>query len=369
MKIFVSIILLSSFINLACKKNESTQTASSATVSTVELESKLHLLDASTSKVGVSSIAVSLGDFGVSVPTFTIDYSNNNFVQILRCAASYHQSLEEQYAKVAASTDYKERRWPWDDAFGNPTFCKVVSTKTSAKEYADLAASNGRFFYIINPCVTAEFSTSKQEECSYNLTFTDNFEFKDALSDQFTLQASKLGEAESTYDGTVLLFMGLTQSLMDLQNSCLVQFQNEQAKKDAQQFWGDIGTVIGGSVLTGVLGFLGPRLIKNKSGNFSKAVQKHPYIAAGAVMTGAAGIATIIRRITSTGAALGPSCAQAEKVANLIQEMKDKNILSKAQEAIITESNKLSALNTQFSGYDVCVLTADPGACAKGTKQ
>ncbi len=255
---FLSVLTLVSLGILACKHNAAaTDTATPANSlqnsGTTSSGSQFQLIDVSNSKVGISPVTVSLKNFGVMVPSFTIEYRNNNYVQILRCAASFRQELETEFSQVAANNNLSIRQWPWLDAFGNSIFCDVVTTQTTAKEYADLAAPNGNFFYVINPCVSSEFSTTGQNACSFNLTCTDNFQFSGSLSSQFILQAAQLNQAQSQYDGLVLQFLGLVQELMNDQNSCLAEFQNAQAKQNAEEGWADIGTVAGGIVGTAFL--------------------------------------------------------------------------------------------------------------------
>lgn len=367
MRFVLTLLLLSS-----CKwKQTAPEASSSNTSKQLSKTPAFHLFDPNTSRVESSNILVQISSFGVKVPSFNLDYSNNTYVQILRCGAAFHSFLEDQYKQVANEKKAEDRKWVWVDTLGNTRFCRIVTLMTNAKTYADLAAPNGNFFYVINPCVSADYSQTGKDECSYALTFTQNFQFSDALSDAFILESAKLADAESKYDATVLKFLGLTQELKDLQDACLAAFQNDQSKIDAQRAWGDLGTVIGGGVLTGVLGYLGSRYLKNKSwesaeaGKLKNTLAKHPYISAGLVMTGAGAISLAIRRATETQAQLGPYCAQADKIAKQIAEMQSKNILDKAKQELLDASSSLSKLNDTFTGYDNCILTGDPGACAK----
>ena len=120
-------------------------------------------------------------------PEIEIDKKNADFVKILRCSATHQfvdatgTSLDEvmgRKAKFEASKDV------WALAIANYRSCKVIGEQIWSPNYLDLSAKTGTFYYVVNPCITKKHSSTKKEECSFNLERTGSIKFTNALDER-----------------------------------------------------------------------------------------------------------------------------------------------------------------------------------------
>lgn len=332
---------------------------------------ELNLMDPNTAKVGVSPVVVEAKDFGPAfkVPTFDITYTVNNFVRILRCDQSYRGFLEERIIEVEGTENFDDRKWVWADAFGNPKFCKVAAIQTMATTFQDIAAPNGDFFYVINPCVSKELSVTNKEDCSHFLTLSGVISYRDALSDTFLRKAAELSDAEGEYDAIVARLNGLVKNLSAYKEACQLRFEfdadtfeRQENVKKYEQAMGDIITVAsaGGA---GVLTYMAARPLKGLRGKgimsrTGQLVGRHPFLVAGTVFSSALLISTFIRRsMVVPGTPPQPNCDKAEGLASELLKIQKSGELDKAKEKLITLSNDLLKLNKDFQGYDEQIFT------------
>ena len=156
----------------------------------VQLNSKIQL---SPSKI--------LPDF--SAPMLEIDKKNADFVKILRCSSNYEfidvtgtaiTKIVEERARYEGSKD------AWALAIADYRSCKVIGEQIWSPSYLDLSAKTGSFYYVVNPCITKKQSSTKKEECSFNLERTENIKFTNALDEKLRKNFVTISEVTNEID-------------------------------------------------------------------------------------------------------------------------------------------------------------------------
>lgn len=356
-KLFLFYLIMSFLLNLACKTtnyNRSRINRNNKVSKTEDSLTSFKLMDGTKAKVTVTSTEVEAKDFGedFKVPTFSLSYDNANYVQILRCKTPYRELLktlfdEDEKTMLDDGEKYKNS---WKNASGQNKVCVWSSLHTTSKEFQDIAAPNGSYFYIINPCVSKARSATREDICSYDLTLTKEINFEASLSSKFIKKAQELEAAEAEHDGVMAKISDLTVKLMASKKECNIDFKNKSEKKAFDKRVGDIAT-LGGMVGGGVLIGLGARNFKKTS-----LIGRNPWGFAASIAVAAGGIATIIRRTQKQGVKLSNKCNEIEPISKEINELYNSDKLRLAKEKMVKLSKELNALNESFDGYDEKIL-------------
>lgn len=140
-------------------------------------------------------------DPNVVFPQIRFQKTYADYVSVLRCAASYKfETLQGEIIRASNKTFTKsDKKWAWSQAMNDYRTCKIVSSYLTAEEYADIPAPSGNFYYVVNPCLNAENTDSGADECSYDLSFTqDLVDYENAFIDKMREKAIELTLAQSS---------------------------------------------------------------------------------------------------------------------------------------------------------------------------
>lgn len=322
--------------------------------------SQFKLVDPNAVRVKVSSSTVTADSFGDGflVPTFDIEFQGNDYVQILRCQESYRPQLQTMLASV--NMDKRDdRKWAWYDSFGNPAMCKVATRRTTATHYQDITAQNGNFFYVINPCVSAEQSQTGRDDCSFYLVLTNSLVYEGSLSAAFSQKAYELAEVEARYDQLTTKLKVLIASLLSQKGACeaALQMKAQNARVDALHH---TLLTIGASVAAGGL-FLGARYLLLRYRNASVSLPKNggvsrigttEVLGTGGLFASVASVALILQGLLKEDKADVPACASLQDIAQKILAFEDDGQLEATKKELISKSHELAQLNAQFQGYN-----------------
>lgn len=325
----------------------------------------LQLLDPALAEVSLSSsVKVDAKDFGSAfkVPTFSLDFIGNDYVQILRCSKDYRNLLIAMQAELS---HYPERaKSVWVDSFGLSKVCKIASLKAKATghrmneknesvgylEFQDIASPNGSYFYLINPCVSQEFSSEGKTGCSYKLISSEDYEFRESLSQVFADKANELTAAEDKYDDFIIQLKRLTYSLADYRAACLNDFQSrEEARnqKNAAIYIGTAALASTGSLL-GAMSYARAGKTSGRSTATTAAI--------GTLFTLASSMISLFNVLDESPVAPGIACEKAEAISAEILQVKNNPSFEKAKQEILKISRELEAMNKEFRGYDASMF-------------
>lgn len=191
----------------------------------------LKLLDATSASIDVSATAVASEAFGTSfkLPSFTMTLKGANYAQILRCSDDYRPYLENRLKDLDKKKLTDNTDQIWTDAFGMTSFCAIAANFYLVKRFQDVGAKNGKFFYIIRPCVLPEYSKSGKNECGNKLALTPSITYQDSPSAVLANKLGNLYAAEGEYDAVVGKLYALADQLAGQKDFC-------QRATDAEYF-------------------------------------------------------------------------------------------------------------------------------------
>lgn len=202
----------------------------------------------------------------VEFPYLEVIFDGANFVKVMRCPLDYRQTFEEfkrnhSYDDVFATVKY-EAFWT-QSAHNDRTGCVYMGTHVVREQIFDVAAPTGHWFYLLNPCVSKEFSLSQKEGCSHRLVASEGLDYVSTAHQNAIEDAQKLDDVE-------LQALGLRDTLLVLSHkiSAEMEYCERVAAIDAHneavdQAWGNVlGAVIGAVVGVVLAPFLGPEAIR-----------------------------------------------------------------------------------------------------------
>jgi len=124
--------------------------------------------------IGMQSSDI-LQNANILFPAITFTKTTADFFQVIRCAASYDVvTLQGTSIRNGGNTKFTmdDLKWAWGQALNDSKNCKIVGQYVTNSPYVDLPAPSGAFYYVANPCVAISDSSTGQEGCSYQLSFT-----------------------------------------------------------------------------------------------------------------------------------------------------------------------------------------------------
>jgi hypothetical protein len=159
-------------------------------------------LDASAAKVQITTepqLVESALIKGMQVPSMAIDLQKADFAQVLRCGKSYVvKSLSGELLfdknKPSSSDDLQ---WAWRQAVNHRNSCQMVGSYIVTKQFEDIAAAKGEYYYLLNPCVAAEHSATGKDTCSFNVVKSQTVLMGAGFSAALQEKAQALSQAEA----------------------------------------------------------------------------------------------------------------------------------------------------------------------------
>lgn len=171
------------------------------------------------------------------VPTLEMEFSKNDYVQILRCQAVFRSPLIRRIER-SQPLGQDAMRFVWLDSIGDLNHCNLVTRRNNSTEFSDISAPNGTFFYIINPCISDSWAVGGEGGCSHRLVVTEDITYEDAPARHLQSLVVELSNAESEYDGLISKAMGLVRAIVDRRSLCQSFFKGEEMlKKDFEILW------------------------------------------------------------------------------------------------------------------------------------
>jgi hypothetical protein len=200
------------------------------------------------------------------VPVVTLAFSGADTAEVWRCNSRfslvYGNGLQKLSELSKSSPDYRSSA---KDAFtrmrGELSSCRAISKGTTGNTVTDYAATNGSFYYVINPCVSKEASVTSEAACSFDLSITPAIEYKNTRTDNEIEVLGGLTDAEGRLYGNFNSMRRAAEEANASMTSCVLE---EAGKRAAQaQLFGVIKLVsqaVLGPVVNGLLAGAGTLL-------------------------------------------------------------------------------------------------------------
>lgn len=209
-------------------------------------------------------------------PKLEIEFEGANFVMLLRCpdakksffsdATLGGQKLDFHafQQQVSAGSAFAQRRFQmfWNQAQAQTGGgCVYVGHHVVRDRIYDLAAAQGRWYYLLNPCVSEGFSSTEQEGCSHHLIATESFDYDSPLSQEVRDATVELVQLESEVVAEASKIQALAVEIALKRQACETQAAIDAANESVDNAWrGAIGMVVGAAVGFWVGAILGPML-------------------------------------------------------------------------------------------------------------
>jgi hypothetical protein len=231
--------------------------------------------------VGAPTIAGVSGSSGLQVPTFQITLKDADYVEVVRCARSYKltapngKTFEE--IEGDSPTRRENLRYALAEAKGNQNACRILGTYVLRNPFQDLAANDGEYYYIVNPCVQKERSSVANVNCSYEIAVTAPIAVSGSvLGKEFVASAAELATAEAQLSATLQRMYRRSEELLFLKDICETNFIMDSASAQVVKALVGVASVglqiVANTVFVGVGGMVASAVI----GNLTQAFMSTP---------------------------------------------------------------------------------------------
>ena len=247
-------------------------------------EIKIYLLDPKLADVTIKKFGVSDQegiDFdandssaikGLFFPKIEFEFTKADFVKILRCPEE-HKNFFKQGLEAGIDYDqfvsnnhhstplgYEKYQRFWNSAEANYiSKCVYASTHMVRKNFFDLSAPSGRWYYLVNPCVSKDSSKTGEEQCSANVKKTPSFDFESTANQRFYDIITDLGEFEGRVASAAhemkRLAIEISIKTIRCEQDAMVKAHNQAISSAWKSLAAMVGSFVIGSVFSLTPGF------------------------------------------------------------------------------------------------------------------
>lgn len=199
----------------------------------------------------------------LKAPKLEFTFQKSDFVQVLRCAASYRlqtlagEDLRQVLGRGNANSEFE---WAWAQAIEDERKCKVVGNHISSPAFWDYTAPKGEYYYVINPCVSQEHVAVGEQACSYALTLSYPVTVTDAFRQEVQDKTIALAQAENSLTANMENAVQLARKISIHLRACEDMVAQDQQVMDFQKGLIQIGMLGVGGALGYVLGGFNPNM-------------------------------------------------------------------------------------------------------------
>jgi len=213
------------------------------------------LMDPTRASAKVSAATKRFEGLKGDVPVVTIAFGGADSAEVWRCRASfefvYGDGLQKLSDLPKSSPDYRTAA---EEAFkrmrGDVAACRAIAPNTTAQTVTDYAATDGNFYYVVNPCVSQAASATSKQGCSYDLEITPSIEYRNTRTANEIAVLSEMMTAEGRLYGN---FNSMRRAAEEANESLTLCTLNEAIRRASQaQLFGLI-KLVSGLVLTPVV--------------------------------------------------------------------------------------------------------------------
>ncbi|MEN9827334.1 MAG: hypothetical protein RI953_3079 [Pseudomonadota bacterium] len=194
------------------------------------------LMDPNAASATVSSATKRFEGLKGDVPVVSISYGGADSAEVWRCRASfsmvYGNGLQKLSDLPKSSPEYRAAA---AEAFkrmrGELSSCRAIASATTAQTVTDFAATEGKFYYVVNPCVSEAASTTKRAGCSFALEITPVLDYKNTRTDYEVEVLAGMSSAEGRLYGN---FNGMRRAAEEANTSyaaCVEQAAADRAQQ------------------------------------------------------------------------------------------------------------------------------------------
>ncbi len=328
------------------------------------------LLDANEAEVSATVTDVTSEAFGrgYKLPSFKMTYKGANYVQILRCDETYRSLLDGRIERAKKSPGIDSLELIWRDSFGQQTYCQIAANFYVPLSFQDVGAKNGTFFYLIRPCILAQYSSSKKNECGSNLAVSKSIDYKDSPSDILLTKMAAIRDAEAEYDAVLAKLYALSATLIANKDRCQElsdleyksQMQSIKSSLD-HDFWQIVGTTVGVGATVGARALLTDSNLRSAGTALGLKTKRYSGVAGEFMKLGLSAVvftAAIVITDEYAGAVTKAEdygskrfCDAVKDISAQIVKIKNDKLVEQAEEKLVSKSSEIKTDFDFFEGY------------------
>jgi len=200
-----------------------------------------------------------------SIPTLSLTFSNANSTNVYRCGASFELMYGNGIQKLSdvskSDPNYLEYA---KDAFGrmrtNGSDCVQIGVGNELNVVNDYGAQTGDFYYIVNPCVTADQSTTNREDCSFQLAITEPIQYTNTRAQAEVDILNTFLKAEGELYAHFKEMEALDTEIVSIQTTCVLNEADRQLVETRSKAMFGLITTIATKVIDGLAPGVGSAL-------------------------------------------------------------------------------------------------------------
>ncbi|MCY4444810.1 MAG: hypothetical protein OXC44_08435 [Proteobacteria bacterium] len=208
-------------------------------------------------------------------PRLQIELDGANFVELLRCPDDkrffYHPPDGSGGPSPIDFTAFAKAH-SFDDIFGPEKYeyfwslaadkstssCKLVGTRVVREIIFDLSAETGKWYYIINPCISRAFTMTELVGCSNRIVISETIDYTSEVTNDFRTQSAELSNLEAKMLRQLDDMSSYAVAFSNDSRACETKAAVEAHNKAIDNAWrGLIGGIIGGVIGFSFGGFEG----------------------------------------------------------------------------------------------------------------
>lgn len=213
-----------------------------------------------------------------SVPTLSLAFTGANSTEVFRCGASYEMKYGNGVQKLSdlspSDPSYQESA---EDAFKRlrtaTSDCIMIGVGNSINRVRDYGAQSGEFYYVVNPCVTSEQSTTARAGCSYRLAITKPVTYTNTRAQAEVEILNTFLKAEGDLYANFKEMEALAVAINSISTSCVLDEAERKLVAQRSQALMSLVKTVATTVINGLAPGVGTALgaVVDALGNLRKA--------------------------------------------------------------------------------------------------
>ncbi|MEN9528718.1 MAG: hypothetical protein RI932_591 [Pseudomonadota bacterium] len=212
-------------------------------------------------------------------PSLTMTLNGADYAEVWRCAASfklvYGNGLQElsklsktdpEYSRIAKESFERMRT--------EGSSCEAIATNASTPQVNDYGARSGKFYYIINPCVSASNSSTGNGGCSYSLQVTSPLEYTNTRTKAEVDILNGMYQAEGSMYALFNEMKDTIESMNAIATTCVLDEADRIAAAQRNAGWMKLISSVAGTVVNALVPGVGTLLSTAVNGIISLKQQQ-----------------------------------------------------------------------------------------------
>jgi hypothetical protein len=198
-------------------------------------------------------------------PSLTMTLNGADYAEVWRCGASfklvYGNGLKELSSVSKSDPEYTSiAKEAFERMRTQASDCEAISINASSPQINDYGARSGRFYYVINPCVSASNSSTGSRGCSYALQITSPLEYTNTRTKAEVEILSGMYQAEGAMYALFNEMKDTIEAMNAIATTCVLDEADRIAAAQRNAGWMKLITNVAGTVVNALVPGVGTLL-------------------------------------------------------------------------------------------------------------